>query len=160
MTLQEVRKSDESRLPYESAQEECTTSGAAILDFIRETDHELLGYQVVPDDPATIQRCITVQIEAGANVILMNGGTGISKRDNTFDALAKMFDSPLPGFGELFRLLSYEEIGAAAMMSRAHAGIIGRTAVFSMPGSTNAVNLAMTKLILPQLGHIGGELRK
>jgi len=136
------------------------TSGATIKDYLSKAGHKVLGYLIMPDDPDTIRRSITAQIDAGAKIILINGGTGISKRDNTFDTLAQMFDSPLPGFGELFRYLSFEEIGAASMMSRAQAGLIGRTIVFSMPGSTNAVKLAMSRLILPQIGHLTGELTK
>jgi molybdenum cofactor biosynthesis protein B len=94
------------------------------------------------------------------HAIVTTGGTGIARRDNTYDALAAMFERTLPGFGELFRALSYAEIGAAAMLTRATAGIVDRRVVFLLPGSEHAVRLAMTKLILPELGHVVRELRR
>jgi molybdenum cofactor biosynthesis protein B len=97
---------------------------------------------------------------ATADVIITTGGTGISSRDSTYEAITALFDKTLDGFGELFRMLSYEAIGAAAMLSRACAGVCGRTAIFSLPGSENAVRLAMAKLILPELGHVVRELQR
>ena len=91
---------------------------------------------------------------------LSNGGTGIAKRDVTFDILQAQIERPIPGFGELFRMISFEEIGSAAMLSRASAGIIQETVIFSIPGSTNAVSLAMEKLILPELAHLVHEINK
>ena len=88
------------------------------------------------------------------DVILITGGTGISRRDNTFETIAGMLTKQLPGYGELFRMLSYQEIGAAAMLSRAQAGLLGQTLLFTMPGSPGAVRLAMEKLVLPELGHL------
>ena len=95
-----------------------------------------------------------------ADVVISTGGTGITSRDSTFEAISSVLDKHLDGFGELFRMLSYEDIGAAAMLSRACAGTIRKTAVFALPGSEKAVRLAMTKLILPELGHIVRELRR
>jgi molybdenum cofactor biosynthesis protein B len=92
--------------------------------------------------------------------VIATGGTGVSLRDVTPEAIAPLFERTLDGFGELFRMLSYEQIGAAALMSRATAGIVGRTITFVLPGSENAVRLAMEKLILPEVGHIVRELRK
>jgi molybdenum cofactor biosynthesis protein B len=94
------------------------------------------------------------------DAILINGGTGISARDTTYEAVVAMLDKRLDGFGELFRVLSFQEIGSKAMASRAVAGVAGRTLLFSMPGSTKAVRLAMEKLIVPELGHLVGELNK
>ena len=90
--------------------------------------------------------------------MIFNGGTGISRRDRTFDVISRKLEKTLPGFGEIFRLLSYEEIGAAAMLSRATAGVYRDTVVVSTPGSTNAVRLAMEKLILPEIQHLAWEL--
>ena len=95
-----------------------------------------------------------------ADVVITTGGTGITSRDSTYEALSALFDKHLDGFGELFRMLSYEEIGSAAMMSRACAGTIGRRAVFALPGSPQAVQLAVDKLILPEIGHVVRELRR
>ena len=91
---------------------------------------------------------------AEANVLLLNGGTGLGARDGTIEAIAPLLERRIPGFGELFRALSYEEIGSAAMLSRATAGTIGDCLVFAMPGSTGAVELAMTRLIIPELKHL------
>jgi molybdenum cofactor biosynthesis protein B len=93
-------------------------------------------------------------------VIITTGGTGITRRDSTYEALVGLFDKRLEGFGELFRMLSFEEIGSAAMMSRATAGIVGRCALFLLPGSEAAVRLAMTRLIIPELGHVARELNR
>ena len=92
-------------------------------------------------------------------MIICNGGTGVARRDTTYEAITRLLDKEITGFGELFRMLSYEQIGAAAMLSRATAGVAGRRVIFSVPGSTKAVELAMTKLILPQLGHVVGLVR-
>ena len=103
-----------------------------------------------------LKGCQNPQIQ----VILTNGGTGLANRDVTFDILQKLIEKPIPGFGELFRMLSYEEIGSAAMLSRAIAGITQQTVIFATPGSTGAVSLAMGKLILPELAHIVREMNK
>jgi molybdenum cofactor biosynthesis protein B len=105
-------------------------------------------------------RQLVLEQAGRADVVITTGGTGITSRDSTYEAITGILQKHLDGFGELFRMLSYEEIGAAAMMSRACAGTIGRTAVFSLPGSENAVRLAMTKLILPEIGHLVRELRR
>jgi molybdopterin adenylyltransferase len=94
------------------------------------------------------------------DAILVNGGTGISSRDTTYEAVTRLLEKRLDGFGELFRMLSFAEIGSRALASRAVAGVHGKTLVFSMPGSTKAVRLAMEKLIVPELGHLVGELQK
>ena len=93
-------------------------------------------------------------------VILITGGTGISRRDRTYETIAEMLTRQLPGYGELFRMLSYQEIGPAAMLSRAQAGLIGKTVLFTMPGSPSAVRLAMEKLVLPELGHLLQESQR
>jgi len=140
--------------------EENDTSGAFIVQSIQDAGHDVVSRVIVREDPGLLLHSLEKAIQAGASIVLINGGTGLSKRDNTFEALSGVLESPLPGFGELFRYLSYEEIGAASMLSRAQAGRYGNAMVFSMPGSTPAVKLAMTKLILPQIGHIVSELTK
>jgi molybdenum cofactor biosynthesis protein B len=135
------------------------TSGDAIVELLRGAGHELTGRQIVRDDPEAVREAIRRQA-VEAQVVITTGGTGITARDSTFEAIASLIDKQLDGFGELFRMLSYEEIGAAAMLSRACAGTMGRSAVFSLPGSEHAVRLAMTKLILPEIGHVVRELSR
>ena len=137
------------------------TSGQKMIQLIEQSQHHIEVYEIVRDEPALIEQAIRKGCEnPQIQVILMNGGTGISKRDVTFDILQTLIEKPIPGFGELFRMLSFAEIGSAAMLSRATAGIVQQTAIFSTPGSTGAVTLAMEKLILPELSHIVFELNK
>jgi molybdopterin adenylyltransferase len=134
-------------------------SGDAIVELMTGGGHVVAGRRIVRDDPAAVRDA--VQANTGtADVIITTGGTGITARDSTYEAITALLDKRLDGFGELFRMLSYAEIGAAAMLSRATAGSIGTTAVFSLPGSEHAVRLAMTKLILPEIGHVVRELRR
>ena len=98
--------------------------------------------------------------DPGTHVIISTGGTGISPRDGTFEAVTGLFEKRLDGFGELFRMISFDEIGAAAMLSRATAGTVGRKAIFALPGSEKAVRLAMTRLVIPELGHVIQQLSK
>lgn len=134
-------------------------SGALIRDLLSKAGHRVVFYRIVKDEPVLIVEELQ-QAPAEAEVVICNGGTGLSKRDRTYEAIQRLFEKELTGFGELFRMLSYEQVGAAAMLSRATAGIVGRRAIFSLPGSTAAVELAMTKLILPELGHIVALLRE
>jgi molybdopterin adenylyltransferase len=134
------------------------TSGDAIASALQSAGHVIAGRQIVKDDPPAVQQA--VQAATAADVIITTGGTGIASRDGTYEAVSALFDKTIDGFGELFRVLSYEQIGAAAMMSRACAGTIGRTAVFTLPGSEAAVRLAIEKLILPEIGHVVRELRR
>lgn len=133
------------------------TSGNAIVSTLESAGHVIEGRTIVKDDPAAVQQAVK---SASADVVITTGGTGITSRDGTYEALSALFDKRLDGFGELFRMLSYEQIGSAAMMSRASAGVIGRTAVFSLPGSEHAVRLAMEKLVIPEMGHVVRELRR
>ena len=135
------------------------TSGHTIVEMLTGARHEIVGHRIVKDDPAAVRGALKSQ-ESAADVIITTGGTGITIRDSTYEAITALLDKRLDGFGEIFRMLSYAEIGAAAMLSRACAGTIGRTAVFSLPGSEPAVRLAMTKLILPEIGHVVRELRR
>jgi molybdopterin adenylyltransferase len=135
------------------------TSGDAIVELLTGAGHEIVGRHIVRDDPAAVREVVHTN-RSTADVVVTTGGTGISARDSTYEALAALLDKRLDGFGELFRMLSYAQIGAAAMLSRAVAGSIGSTAVFALPGSEHAVRLAMTTLILPEVGHVVRELRR
>jgi molybdenum cofactor biosynthesis protein B len=134
-------------------------SGDAIVELLTTGGHEIVGRTIVRDDPAHVRNAVQTHA-AATDVIITTGGTGITARDSTYEAIAALLEKRLDGFGELFRMLSYAEIGAAAMLSRAAAGTIGRTAVFSLPGSEHAVRLAVSKLILPEVGHVVRELRR
>ncbi|MFD0671514.1 molybdenum cofactor biosynthesis protein B [Cohnella sp. GCM10027633] len=141
---------------------ETDASGQLIRRLLEERGYEVAGYSIVKDDYEGIR---TLLLEAAADpsteAVLLNGGTGIAGRDTTYEAVRSVLEKEMPGFGEIFRMLSFtEDIGSAAILSRAIAGTIGRTAVFSMPGSTGAVRLAMTRLIVPELGHVMRELYK
>ena len=136
-------------------------SGAFIKEAIAMEGHALAGYALLKDEPAQIaaevrRACADEAVDA----VIVNGGTGISTRDTTFEALDALLERRIPGFGELFRFLSFREIGPSAMLSRATAGIVGGTLVFAMPGSADAVRLAMTKLVLPELSHALWEIRR
>ncbi|WP_395088956.1 molybdenum cofactor biosynthesis protein B [Armatimonas sp.] len=120
--------------------------------------HRLALYKIIKDEPEQVSAALDAAFVAGVQVLLFNGGTGISQRDTTYDALAAKLEKTLPGFGEIFRMLSWEQVGAAAMLSRAVAGTYKGMAIFSTPGSTKAVVLAWEKLIAPELAHIAWEL--
>jgi molybdopterin adenylyltransferase len=135
------------------------TSGAAIVDMLAQAGHVVVDRRLVRDEPALVREAVR-SAEGCADVVITTGGTGITARDSTYEAIASLLDKRLDGFGELFRMLSYEEIGAAAMMSRAIAGTIGHIAVFALPGSENAVRLALAKLVLPEVAHVVRELRR
>lgn len=136
-------------------------SGDLLARGLTAAGHEVARRDILPDEPEQV-RAWLVEITSGGHVdlLLINGGTGISSRDRTYEAVSTLLDRTLPGFGELFRLLSFEEIGAAAMASRAVAGTVGDKMIFCMPGSPAAVKLALERLILPEAGHLVGELRK
>lgn len=140
---------------------ETDTSGRLIRTLLEERGHTVVGQHLVKDDPAQIQLWIARgTADDRVQAIIINGGTGISRRDSTFEAVGEMLEKRLDGFGEIFRLLTYQTIGSPAIMSRATAGVIKGRVLFSVPGSENAVRLAMEKLILPELGHLVGELTK
>jgi molybdenum cofactor biosynthesis protein B len=140
---------------------ETETSGKAIAELLSAAGHTVVDRLVVKDEPDEVRRIVRTEIERDrVKVIVTTGGTGITRRDSTYEALVELFDKRLDGFGELFRMLSFEEIGSAAMMSRATAGIVGRCALFLLPGSEAAVRLAMTRLIIPELGHVARELNR
>ena len=131
------------------------TSGSRVKALLGAAGHTVAGYRIVPDDPRTITDAVTTFLDAPAvDAVILNGGTGLAPRDTTFEAVRAMLDKEIPGFGELFRQLSYADVGPAAMLSRAVAGVARGKIVVSMPGSPAAVELAMTKLVLPELGHM------
>ncbi|MCD9024115.1 MogA/MoaB family molybdenum cofactor biosynthesis protein [Cohnella silvisoli] len=141
---------------------ETDKSGQLIRQLLEETGFRIADYAIVPDEYEGIKELLRKAAEnPQVEAVLLNGGTGIAVRDTTYEAVRDQLDKEMPGFGEIFRYLSFtEDIGSAAILSRAIAGTMGQTAVFSMPGSTGAVRLAMTRLILPELGHVMREIYK
>lgn len=141
--------------------EQMDKSGQLMMKLIKSHSFNVKEYKMVKDEREKILSEVMNGIKrTEIDVILTNGGTGLSNRDVTFDVIEQVIERPIPGFGELFRMLSYEEIGSAAILSRAMGGIAKGTVIFSTPGSTGAVKLAMEKLILPELSHIIKEIRK
>jgi len=140
---------------------ESDTSGRAIRELLTAAGHEVVGSGLVRDDPDEVTGVVRRQLDDPATkVIVTTGGTGITSRDDTFEAVDRLFEKRLAGFGELFRMLSFQEIGSAAMLSRAAAGTVRGKAIFVLPGSEHAVRLAMNRLIVPELGHIAQQLAK
>lgn len=134
--------------------------GPLVVELLLAAGHEVVDRSIVPDEPQAMRdKLLTLAARDDVEVVLLTGGTGISPRDQTYETLSALITRPLPGYGELFRMMSFQEIGAAAMLSRAVAGLIGQAIVFSMPGSPAAVRLAMERLILPELGHLTGQSR-
>lgn len=130
-------------------------SGGMIRRSLEENGHRVLFYEVMKDDREMLEKTLSKLIsDPGVEVIIMNGGTGISKRDITIEVVREFIEKELVGFGELFRFLSYQEIGSAAIMSRALAGVCKGKVLISMPGSKNAVTLGMEKIIIPEIGHM------
>ena len=137
------------------------TGGRTIRTLLEEAGHLVSGYAIVKDEPAQVTARVRAQLaDPRTQIIITTGGTGITSRDDTFEAIDALLEKRLDGFGELFRMLSFQDIGPAAMMSRATAGTASGKAIFVLPGSPNAVQLAMTRLILPELGHVVQQLRK
>jgi molybdopterin adenylyltransferase len=137
------------------------TGGQAIRELLERAGHSVTGHTIVKDEASQVAATIRERlVEQATQVIITTGGTGISARDTTFEAVTALFEKRLDGFGELFRMISFHQIGSAAMMSRATAGTVGRKAIFVLPGSPAAVRLAMEKLILPELGHVVQQLSK
>lgn len=128
-------------------------SGALIRDALEGAGHTIVGHVVVQDDPVALRGALEQAAQGGARAVIITGGTGIARRDQVVETLRPLLEKELPGFGELFRALSFQEIGSAAMLSRAVAGTMNGMIVFALPGSSNAVRLGMEKLILPELGH-------
>lgn len=140
---------------------ETDASGRLIQELLRAGGHEVAGYRIVRDEPSEVQAVIHACCQdPGVQALIMTGGTGITARDSTFEAVGALLEKPLPGFGELFRFLSYQEVGSAAMLSRAQAGVRARRLLFSLPGSPAACRLALEKLIVPELGHLVREVNR
>lgn len=128
---------------------------------LSELGHQVLAYRLIRDEPDEVEAALReLAAHPRIQMLLFNGGTGISPRDRTYDVIHRMIEKPLPGFGELFRMLSYAEVGASAMMSRATAGVYQGVFVVSMPGSNNAVRTAMEKLIIPEINHLTWEMKR
>ena len=141
--------------------EETDTSGRAIADLLERAGHQVAGRIIVKDEAALVRGVVERQMASGEiDAIITTGGTGIAARDTTFEAFDSLLEKRLPGFGELFRVLSYDQIGSAAIMSRATAGISARHILVALPGSESAVRLAMEKLLIPELGHLVQQARK
>jgi molybdenum cofactor biosynthesis protein B len=135
--------------------------GPLIRELLEAQGHQINGTLIVRDEKREIEEAVRAALEGvlSSEAIILTGGTGIGERDVTPEAIQPLLTKHLPGFGEVFRVLSYQEIGAATMLSRAFAGVIGRTLIFALPGSPNAVRLAMEKLVVPEIGHLVRELR-
>ena len=149
LTISDTRTADTDR------------SGSGISELLRAAGHEIAGRRLVPDEPAEVRATIQQQLSnPDVEVIITTGGTGLSRRDSTHEAIQALLEKRLEGFGELFRMLSYHEIGAAAMLTRACAGTSQGKVVVSLPGSEDAVPLAITMLVLPELGHMVREVSR
>ena len=140
---------------------ETDRSGSTLKSLLEGAGHSLANYDIVPDDMNAIQGALIRGLQdPGTEVIIITGGTGVSPRDVTIEVVEGLLDKSIPGFGEIFRMLSFEEIGPAAIASRATAGFAQGTLIFATPGSTGAVRLAMNRLILPEMGHLIGQSRR
>ena len=136
-------------------------SGAAMRDLVEGRGHTVFDAAIVRDEPAQVrERVLAWAADPGCDAIVASGGTGLSGRDRTVEAVCDLFEPRIEGFGELFRMLSFSEIGSRAMLSRAAAGVVRGTPVFLLPGSPKAVDLGMSRLVLPEIGHVLGELRR
>lgn len=137
------------------------TGGQTVIDAILAAGHELVFREIIPDEPARMRPLLEAWRDSEQlDAILMTGGTGITSRDQTYETVTSLLTKPLPGYGELFRMLSYQEIGPAAILSRATGGLLGRKVLLTMPGSPSAVRLAMEKIIIPELPHLVRESRR
>ncbi len=140
---------------------ETDTSGRAIRDLLEAAGHVVVDHAIVRDEPHDVRGRVAAALDdERTEVVITTGGTGITSRDGTFEAVDRLFEKRLDGFGELFRMLSFDDIGPSAMMSRATAGTVRGKAIFVLPGSQNAVRLAMTRLIVPELPHVVQQLRR
>jgi len=140
---------------------ETDSSGGLIKKLLLTGGHQVIAATIVRDEPADVARAIREACaDAAVQAVIATGGTGITSRDSTFEAIDGLLDKRLPGFGELFRMLSFQEVGAAAMLSRAQMGIHAGRIIVSLPGSPNACRLALEKLLLPELPHLVREARR
>lgn len=139
---------------------ETDTNGHYLKQQIEQSGFQLAAYHVVHDEPVEIDTLLDTLVQMDLHIILFNGGTGISKRDTTFDVISRKMEKVMPGFGEIFRMLSYEQVGAAAMFSRAVAGVYRGKMIIATPGSPAAVQLAWEKLIAPEMQHLAWEITR
>ena len=140
---------------------ETDSGGARVAELLAAAGHAVVAREIVRDDAAAIAAALRAALARdGVDAVILTGGTGVAPRDVTPEAVEPLLDRVVPGFGELFRMLSYQDIGSAAMLSRALAGLVRGRVVFALPGSRGAVELAMEKLVLPEIGHLLGEARK
>jgi molybdopterin adenylyltransferase len=140
---------------------ETDTGGQTVVELLLEAGHEVAAREIVRDDPTQMRPLVVALCQRGdVDAVLLTGGTGIASRDQTCETIGALLTKPMPGYGELLRQLSYQEIGPAAMLSRAMGGLVGKTVVLTMPGSPAGVRLAMETLILPELGHLVREARR
>lgn len=142
----------------DSRNTETDESGRLIRDLLTAAGHRVEYYEVLPDDPSRIRKAVLDNLQ-NLDAIIVSGGTGIAARDSTIEAIRVLLDKELEGFGELFRYLSYQQIGSAAILSRALAGIAAGKVVAALPGSPDACRLAMEKLLIPELGHMAHLLK-
>lgn len=134
---------------------ETDRSGAVVREALEAAGHRVVAYDIVPDDPDAVGRLLDAHVaSAGVDAVILDGGTGLAPRDNTYEVVASRLTKTLDGFGELFRMLSFDDIGSSAMLSRAVGGLAADTAVFALPGSSGACRLAMDRLVVPELPHI------
>lgn len=141
--------------------QETDTGGRSVCEHLLAAGHQVIAREIIPDEPARMRPLLeSFRDRADVDAILLTGGTGISSRDQTFETVSELLSKPLPGYGELFRWLSYQEIGPAAILSRAVGGLMGSKVLLTMPGSPAAVRLAMEKIIIPQLPHLLREARR
>lgn len=149
LTVSDTRQSDDD------------VSGRLMRELVSASGHGVFAAAIVPDEPPAVkEQVLTWALDTACDVIVSSGGTGLSARDRTVEAVSELFDVRIDGFGELFRVLSFEAIGSRAMLSHATAGVVRGTPVFLLPGSPAAVTLALTRLVLPEIAHVVGELRR
>ena len=140
---------------------ETDTGGKAVIDHLTAAGHVVVSREIIPDEPERMRPLLqSLAVQGDLDAILLTGGTGITSRDQTFETVSSLLTKPLPGYGEVFRMLSYQDIGPAAILSRAVGGLIGRKVVLTMPGSPAAVRLAMEKIIVPEFSHLVREARR
>ncbi len=144
----------------DSKTEKEDVSGKIMIDLLSQAGHKVVNYQVITNDPEVVTRTIKAQIDAEVDIVLTTGGTGLSKRDLTIEAVTPLLDRVLPGFGELFRMLSHKQVGSAALLSRALLGLSRGKVMACLPGSPQAVELALKELIIPELKHLVREARR
>jgi molybdenum cofactor biosynthesis protein B len=140
---------------------ETDSSGQTIMEMIRQTSHRLTAYHLIKDEPTEVVALLRSLCEnASIDAVIINGGTGISRRDSTYEAVTELYEKIISGFGEIFRFVSYQAIGSAAIMSRASAGVYRQRIIISLPGSVEAVTLAMRTLIIPEIAHMVYEVKR